>query len=190
MQGTTFGCIDSGYTEKTGYEPFGILCVYKEETFKDQTKTGKKRQKVGEVFEKSHEIIVWTLSRTLETEAVVECMEMAKRRRNVQAPLVLHSDRGVQYTSNLYKEETEGITRSYSRKGNPWDNACIESFHALIKREWLEFRRFNNYEEVKASVFEYIEGFYNTIQIHSWCHYMSPNAYEKAYYMQNKKEVH
>lgn len=134
----------------------------------------------------SRKIVAWDLSKTLETSSVVRCVEKAKRRRNIHAPLVLHSDRGVQYTSSVYKEETRGMKRSYSRKGNPWDNACIESFHSLIKREWLGFHRFKNYEEAKACVFEYIDGFYNTTRIHSWCGYMSPNTYEKAY-KENKR---
>jgi putative transposase len=49
----------------------------------------------------------------------------------------MHSDRGVQYTCSAYKEAAGGFINSYSKKAYPWDNACIESFHALIKREWI-----------------------------------------------------
>ncbi|WP_438359587.1 integrase core domain-containing protein, partial [Dubosiella newyorkensis] len=77
--------------------------------------------------------------RNIEAAKVLECIEIAKRRRGIKKPLVIHSDRGVQYTSEEYKNKTEGMERSYSRKGNPWDNACIESFHSLIKREWINF---------------------------------------------------
>lgn len=137
----------------------------------------------------SRKIIAWTLSKSLSTDEVVRCVEMAKWRRKIKDPLVLHSDRGVQYTSQAYQGEAQGMTLSYSRKGNPWDNACIESFHSLIKREWLQFYRLKNYEEARAAIFEYIEGFYNTNRIHSWCGYMSPNEYEKAY-RQSEKEMH
>ncbi len=130
----------------------------------------------------SRKIIAWTLSKTLETDEVVRCVEMAKWRRKVKEPLVIHSDRGVQYTSQAYKKETKGMNLSYSRKGNPWDNACIESFHSLIKREWIQFYHLKNYEEARAVIFEYIEGFYNTTRVHSWCGYTSPNEYEKAYW--------
>ena len=63
----------------------------------------------------------------------------------------------------------------------PYDNACIESFHSLIKREWLN--RFNiiNYDHAYRLVFEYIEAFYNTVRIHSHCDYMSPDEFEKLY---------
>ena len=73
------------------------------------------------------------------------------------------------------------MQRSYSHSGYPYDNACIESFHSLIKREWLN--RFNiiNYKHAYRLVFEYIETFYTTVRIHSHCDYMSPNDFEKMY---------
>ena len=95
-------------------------------------------------------------------------------------PLIIHSDRGSQYVSNAWREATEKMQRSYSHSGYPYDNACIESFHSLIKREWLN--RFNiiNYKHAYRLVFEYIETFYNTVRIHSHCDYMSPNDFEKC----------
>ena len=57
----------------------------------------------------------------------------------------------------------------------------MESFHSLIKREWLQFYKIENYHEAYKIVFEYIEGFYNTIRIHSHCEYESPQNYEKSY---------
>ena len=129
----------------------------------------------------SRKIISWVLTKTMETDEVLKSIEKAKERRKVEKPLVVQSDRGVQFTSTKYQEMTEGFVTSYSRKGTPWDNACIESFHALIKREWLNFYKIMNYEEAYQLVFEYIEGFYNTIRIHSHCGYQSPNEYEKNY---------
>lgn len=117
----------------------------------------------------------------MEANEILKCIEKAKERRKVKKPLVIQSDRGVQYTSIQYQEMTEEFIRSYSRKGTPWDNACIESFHALIKREWLNFYKIRNYEEAYQLVFEYIEGFYNTSRIHSHCEYYSPNKYEEKY---------
>ena len=88
---------------------------------------------------------------------VLKCIEKAKERRNIKNPLVVQSNLGVQYTSLKYQELTENFIRSYSRKGTLWDNACIESFHALIKREWLNFYKITNYKEAYQLVFEYIE---------------------------------
>ncbi|MBS3991587.1 MAG: IS3 family transposase, partial [Erysipelothrix sp.] len=65
---------------------------------------------------------------------------------------------------------------------NPWDNAPIESFHALIKREWLSRIKFRNINEVRRAVFEYIEIFYNNQRIHGSINYLSPKQFEEMYY--------
>ena len=129
----------------------------------------------------SRKIISWVLSDTLEAKYVVKAVEKAKRRRGVEKPLILHTDRGIQYVCREYVEATAGMKRSYSKKAYPWDNACIESFHALIKREWLNRFKIKNYEHAYKLVFEYIETFYNTVRIHSHCGYLSPNEYENEY---------
>lgn len=131
----------------------------------------------------ARKIVGWVLTRTMDADVVLECIRKAKRKRNVINPMVIHSDRGVQYTSELYDQITEGMTQSYSRKGNPWDNACIESWHALIKRECLNNHKIMTYEEAKKLVFNYIEGFYNTVRIHSHCDFKSPDQYEMEYYL-------
>ena len=129
----------------------------------------------------SRKIISWVLSTTLETKWLVETVNKAKKLRNVDKPLIIHSDRGIQYTSRDYKEATETMTRSYSKKAYPWDNACIESFHALLKREWINRFRIRDYEHAYRLIFEYIEAFYNTVRIHSHFGYLSPDEYEKQY---------
>ena len=130
----------------------------------------------------SKKIIAWELSENLNTDSVVKCMEKAKRRRNTDEPVIIHSDRGSQYVSKKYLEVCgEELIPSYSRKGNPWDNACIESFHAVIKREWLNFYDIQNLNHAHQIIFEYIETFYNTVRIHGSCGYESPNNYEKQY---------
>lgn len=129
----------------------------------------------------SRKIIAWVLSDTLEAKHVTEAVRKAKQARNVKKPLLLHSDRGIQYVCGEYIKETEGIQRSYSKKAYPWDNACIESFHALIKREWLNRFKIFNYNHAYRLVFQYIETFYNTVRIHSHCGYLSPDEYENLY---------
>lgn len=129
----------------------------------------------------SRKIIAWTLSDALEVSCVIDTINKAKACRNTELPLIIHSDRGSQYVSKAYKEATSKMTRSYSKKAFPWDNACIESFHSLIKREWLNRFRINDYEQAYRLVFEYLEAFYNTKRIHSHCNYMSPNDFEKLY---------
>ena len=78
------------------------------------------------------------------------------------------------------------MQRSYSKKAYPWDNACIEAFHALIKREWLNRFKIFDYNHAYKLVFQYIETFYNTVRIHSHCGYLSPNEYEDKYWKELK----
>jgi len=75
------------------------------------------------------------------------------------------------------------MKRSYSKKGDPWDNACIESFHAIIKREWLNRYKIEDYHHAQSLIFEYIEGFYNRKRSHSYCDYLSPSEFEEVFYM-------
>ncbi|MDH6363491.1 putative transposase [Enterococcus sp. PF1-24] len=130
----------------------------------------------------SRKIIAWQVTQTLEIECVIHCIEEAKRKRQITHPLVIHSDRGSQYVSQRYREALGDLFQySYSKKGTPWDNACIESFHALIKREWLHRVTILTFREAKRCIFEYIETFYNTVRSHSACDFTSPNQFEKAY---------
>lgn len=129
----------------------------------------------------SRKIIAWTLSKTLETSCVIETINKAKAKRSTELPLIIHSDRGSQYVSKEYKQATAKMNRSYSKKAFPWDNACIESFHSLIKREWLNRFKISNYKHAYRQVFEYLETFYNTKRIHSHCDYMSPDDFERLY---------
>lgn len=130
----------------------------------------------------SRKIIAWVLSQTLEAIHVVECVDKAKRIRGIVSPLVFHSDRGIQFVSQAFRAATEGMINSYSKKAYPWDNACIESFHSLLKREWLNRFKIMDYKHAYRLVFEYIETFYNTVRIHSHCGYLSPDEYEKHYW--------
>ena len=89
----------------------------------------------------SRKIVAWMLSRIMEAEEVLQSVRKAKERRDLEDVLVLYSDCGIQFVCGKYQELTADMKTSYSRKGNPWDNACIESFHALIKRECLKHHR-------------------------------------------------
>lgn len=135
----------------------------------------------------SRKIISWVLSDTLETKWVIKTINKAKKARNISKPLIMHSDRGVQFTSVDYMKATNGFTCSYSKKAYPWDNACIESFHSLLKREWINRFRITDYNHAHRLIFEYIDAFYNTVRIHSYCDYMSPVKYEKEYWNKLRK---
>ena len=130
----------------------------------------------------SRKIIAWDLSDSLSVDSVVRCIKRAKERRNLDKPLIIHSDRGIQYVSKEYLSLMDSnMSPSYSKKADPWDNACIESFHAIIKREWLKRFKIKDLEHAQQLVFEYVETFYNTVRIHGTLGYVSPNQYEKRY---------
>jgi putative transposase len=128
----------------------------------------------------SRKIIGWQVSDSLATKHVIEAVEKAKKSRELSQPIIIHSDRGCQYISKSYIEATPAgqYIRSYSTKANPWDNACIESFHALIKREWLNRYVVKNLKHGHELIFQYIEAFYNTIRIHGYCGMVSPFDFE------------
>lgn len=137
----------------------------------------------------SRKIIAWTLADTLEVSTVISTIDKAKASRDTDMPLIIHTVRGCQYVSEAWCQAAKGMTRSYSHTGYPYDNACIKSFHSLIKREWLNCFTIHNYRHAYSLVFEYIETFYNTVRIHSHCDYMSPNDYEKLYMRVEKLPV-
>jgi putative transposase len=126
-------------------------------------------------------IIAWEVSNSPNTELVINALQKAIKRRNPSKGLMIHSDQGCQYTSDKYitfiKENS--FIQSMSRRGNCWDNACIESFFGHLKNEWLWDFKFYSLAEVKIALFEYIDGFYNTKRFHSGIKDMSPVEYEK-----------
>lgn len=132
----------------------------------------------------SRKIIAWKLSRQMESSLVIETLKDALSTRSIKEGLILHSDRGSQYTSNEYNNflEKYHIQHSYSAKGCPYDNSCIESFHATIKKECIYAETAVGYQDFEScfnSVFQYIEGFYNSRRRHSSLSYLCPNDFEK-----------
>jgi transposase InsO family protein len=74
-----------------------------------------------------------------------------------------------------------GMTHSYSRKGTPYDNAGIESFHATIKKEEIYVSTYQTAKQARIRLFQYIEGWYNRKRIHGAIQYMTPVEFEKKY---------
>lgn len=136
----------------------------------------------------SRRIIGWQMGERMTKELVVTALKRAIGKQAPKAGLIHHSDRGSQYASKSYQSilRTHGITTSMSRKGNCYDNACIESFHSVLKKELIFHQNDQTREQAKRSIFEYIESFYNYKRIHSAINYMSPIAFEKQYYKQRK----
>lgn len=136
----------------------------------------------------SRRLLGWAMDRRMTKELVITALKRAVVAQPPPPCLIHHSDRGSQYASNEYQVllRQYGMFTSMSRKGNCYDNACIESFHSIIKRELIFHENYETREAAKWSIFEYIVNFYNSKRIHSANDYMSPLAYEKLYYNQIK----
>jgi transposase InsO family protein len=124
-------------------------------------------------------IVGWAFSGTMEAGAtVVKAWEMACGNRQPQPDVLFHSDRGVQYCSTVFREtlkrQCPQVRQSMSRKGNCWDNACAESFFKTLKRELETLDGRQSATAVSASVFYYIEAYYNRIRRHSALDYVAP----------------
>jgi transposase InsO family protein len=132
----------------------------------------------------SRMVVGWSMSETMTSRLVVDALEMALARRlKGSSTLVAHSDRGSQYASEHYRRRLseERIECSMSRRGNCWDNAPAESFFASLKKELVHHEDYATREEAKASIFEYIEVFYNRVRRHSALGYVAPAEYERTH---------
>lgn len=131
----------------------------------------------------SRRIIGWAMSDRMTKALVIRAL---KRAFQTQAPtegLIHHSDRGSQYAALDYQAllQVNGITTSMSRKGNCYDNACIESFHSIIKKELIHHENYDTRAEARMSILEYIVSFYNYERVHSYIDYLSPVEFERRY---------
>jgi putative transposase len=135
----------------------------------------------------SRKIVGWHICERMTKELVLQALKQAHGRQQPETTVLHHSDRGSQYASNDYQKQLQEyeMIGSMSRKGNCYDNACIESFHSLIKKELIYLNKYETREEAIQSIFEYIEIFYNNQRIHSSIHYHTPDEYERMYYSKN-----
>ena len=129
----------------------------------------------------TQKIVGYSYSKHMDTSLVLKALDNAIATQKPDKGLIIHSDRGSQYTSKEYRNavESKGFKLSYSAKGCPYDNACIESFHAVLKKECVYLNTFIDYNHAKLVLFQYIEGFYNRRRIHSSINYMTPDKYEQ-----------
>ena len=117
----------------------------------------------------SRRCIGWAMGDSLATSLPLAALEMALTQRQPPRGLVHHSDRGVQYASDAYRQRlaAAGVVPSMSRRGNCYDNAVIESFWSSLKRELVHRREFATRAEAQAAIFEWLEVFYNRERLHS-----------------------
>ncbi len=129
----------------------------------------------------SRKIVGWAMAPSMPAELVCQALQMAIGQRGVSPGLIVHSDRGSQYASELHREllGQYGLTASMSRKGNCWDNSVMERFFLSLKMERVWRRNYANQAEAEKDVADYIVGFYNSVRLHSKLGYQSPNTYER-----------
>jgi putative transposase len=128
----------------------------------------------------SRRVIGWAMGSRLTADLAERALTMALTNRAPTAGLLHHSDRGSQYAATSYQRvlAASGLSPSMSRKGNCWDNACVESFFGTLKRELVYHRRYMTRAEATQDIFEYIEVFYNRQRRHSTLGNDSPAEYE------------
>ena len=129
----------------------------------------------------SRRIVGWSMSRWMSRHLVMDALSMALGARNPKGKLIHHSDRGAQYTSDDFRDQLDrhGIQCSMSARGNCYDNAVVESFFGLMKRERINRVRYLTRDEARADVFDYIECFYNRKRRHGYLGNISPMEFEK-----------
>jgi putative transposase len=133
----------------------------------------------------SRRIVGWAMSSTRDEALVESALSMALRQRDIPSgtDLIHHTDRGSQYTADDYLSilSQYGIQVSMSDKGNPYDNAMMESFFSTLRAELTDLERFPTRQAARSAVFEFIEVFYNRQRLHSSLGYRSPTDFETAH---------
>lgn len=131
----------------------------------------------------SRKIVGWELMNHMREELVMAAMKKALYSRSPPGGLIIHSDRGGQYGGKGFRKLlARGIEQSMSRADNPYDNAHMESCFSRLKAELVQARRYKSVEDARREIFVYIEGYYNTVRLHSSLGYKSPVIYEGEYW--------
>ena len=128
-------------------------------------------------------VIGWSYGLHMEAELVIAAFKQAKITRRTTQGMIFHSDLGSQYTSNEFEKlliENE-VKHSYSKKGYPYDNASMESFNAILKKEEVNVNTYTTFKEARLAIFEFIESWYNNTRIHSTLDYKTPNQKYNEY---------
>jgi len=129
----------------------------------------------------SRRVVGWAMKKQMDTHLVDQALRMAWLNRKPAENLLHHSDRGSQYTSDIYLGFLTdlGCTISMSRTGNCYDNAAMESFFATLKSECVR-SQFATRAQARTIIFEYIESWYNRQRLHSSLGYLSPLEFEQT----------
>jgi putative transposase len=129
----------------------------------------------------SRAVVGWCMSKSLDSQLAQDALTMAIKRRG-SGPAILHSDQGSTYATAAYRAllDRHAIRQSMSRKGDCWDNAPMESFFHTLKTELVMHCDYKTRDQARASLFEYMEVFYNRQRRHSTIRYAAPLAFEAS----------
>ena len=129
----------------------------------------------------SRKVVGWALDRTLAMRLTIGALQQAIESRQPEPGLVHHSDRGLQYASEEYIKALENnhVIPSMSRPANPYDNASCESFMKTLKREEIYANKYDDLENLRANIQEFIEQYYNRLRLHSALGYRPPEEFEQ-----------
>lgn len=114
-------------------------------------------------------VVGWAMAAREDAGLGELALRMAVARRNPEAGLLHHWDRGSEFPSERYQPALQelGIQVSMSRTANCWENAAMESFFATLSKECTDRARFQSRQQARSAIFEYIECFYNPVRLHS-----------------------
>ena len=133
----------------------------------------------------TRKIVGYSFSKTMDSSVVIAALDNAYKIQKPTESLIFHSDLGVQYTSTEFINRLKKyrMKASNSRKACPYDNACIESFHSILKKEQVNNVQYYDYESAKLDLFIFIESWYNRKRIHSSIDYITPQMKEDLFRM-------
>ena len=136
----------------------------------------------------ARKVIAWGVSSTQSAKFVIELVLKAWNLRKNPKSVIFHSDRGTQHTSKEFRQLLDriGFRQSFSAPGCPYDNAVVEAFFKFLKKEEVNRRRFSQIEEVKQSLFSYIDGYYNKKRPHEANGGLSPDEKEAEFWTKYK----
>ncbi len=128
-------------------------------------------------------VVGWSYGLGMTDDLVIDAFNKAMLNRGLNSNGIFHSDRGSQYTSNDYENLLSKlqIKHSYSKKGCPYDNASMESFNAILKKEEVNVNTYKTFNGARLAIFEFIESWYNNKRIHGTLGYITPNEKYKLY---------
>ena len=128
-------------------------------------------------------VIGWSYEVNMTAELVISAFRKAKIKKGITKGMIFHSDLGTQYTSNEYEKLLleNNIKHSYSQKRYPYDNASMESFNAILKKEEVNVNTYETFKEAKLAIFKFIESWYNNVKMHSSLDYKTPNEKYNEY---------